>query len=132
MTHAITWTLVVCFFFQGAAAHAQDLRTSLTRGERIAIELTDREQLTGVVRARLNYGFELQLPGADGPRLIKYREVRALLDPDTHEVLSYPTYSGDPVDRRWVVPVLVGLAAVGVLALVTRGVFPACLFQSCK
>lgn len=56
----------------------------------------------------------------------------ALLDPDTRAVLSYPTYSGDPVDRRWVAPVLIGLATVGVLALLTRGLFPACLFASCK
>jgi hypothetical protein len=133
--------LAVCLLLESAAAGAQDhshrqsatdLRTSLTRGERIAVELTDREQLTGVVGARLNHGFELQLPDADGPRFVKYGEVRALLDPDTREVLSYPTYSGDPVDQRWVRPVLMGLAAVGALALLTQGLFPLCLFHNCR
>jgi hypothetical protein len=132
MTRGITLALAACLILQSVMADAQDLRTSLTRGERIAVELTDREQLTGIVGARLNSGFELQLPDSDNPRFIKYSEVRALLDPDTREVLSHPTYSGDPADRRWVAPVLISLATVGVLALLTRGLFPACLFQSCR
>jgi hypothetical protein len=132
VTQAIAWTLAACFILQSAAASAKDLRTSLNRGERIAVELTDREQLTGVVGARLNGGFDLQLPDAAGPRFIKYGEVRALLDPDTLAVLSYPTYSGDPVDQRWQRPVLIGLAAVGVLALLTQGLFPLCLFHNCR
>src|SRR5690242_3697457 len=98
MTRGIALTLAACFMLQSAAAAAQDLRTSLTRGERIAVALTDGEQLTGIVAGRLNGGFELQLPERGSPRFIKYGEVRALLDPDTREVLSYPTYSRDPAD----------------------------------
>ena len=141
MRRGITWMLLACFFAQSVPAGAQDrphqqpspdLRTSLNRGERIAIELTDHEQLIGIVGSRLNNGFEVELPGSGGSRFVKYEQVRALLDPDTGEVLSYPTYSRDPVDRRWTGPVLIGLAAVGVLALLTRGLFPLCLFQSCR
>jgi len=133
--------LLACVVIQSAAVRAQDehrqpsetnLRTSLGRGERIAIELTDHEQLTGLVDARLNHGFELLLPDADKPRFIRYSDVKAVLDPDTGEVVSYPVNSADPVDSRWVKPVLIGLAAVGVLALLTGGLFPACLFQSCR
>lgn len=72
MTRGITWTLVACVILQSAAAGAQNLRMSLTRGERIAVQLTDGEQLTGLVGARLNQGFELQLSDTDGPRFIKY------------------------------------------------------------
>jgi len=131
--------VLACLFVQTVPAGAQnasqpqsspDLRISLNRGDRIAVELADRERLTGIVGSRLNNGFELQWPGE--MRFVKYRDVRALLDPDTGDVLSYPTYLPDPVDRRWVGPVVIGLAAVGVLALLTRGIFPACLFQSCR
>lgn len=141
MTRGITWILLACFVVRSLAAGAQErqrqpsetnLRTSLNRGERIGIQLTGNEQLTGLVGVRLNHGFELLLPDVDKPRFVKYSEVRAVLDPDTGEVLSYPVNSADPADNRWVKPVLIGLAAVGVLALLTRGLFPACLFQSCK
>jgi len=141
MARGISWMLLACLIAHSAAAGAQDnpphqpasidLRTSLNRGERISVELTDRERLTGVVGARLNHGFELQLPDAAAPRFIKYEQVRALLDPVTEEVIGYAKNSPDPADRRWVGPVVIGLAAVGVLALVTRGFFPACLFQRC-
>jgi hypothetical protein len=141
MTRGTTWMLLACFVAQSLAAGAQEshrqpsetnLRTSLNRGERIAIELTDHEQLTGLVGARLNHGFELQPTDAGKPRFVKYSDVTAILDPDTGEVVGYPLNSADPADVRWVKPVLIGLATVGVLALLTRGLFPACLFQSCR
>lgn len=140
MTRGITWMLLACLIVQTVPAGAQetshqslpDLRISLNRGDRISIELTDRERLTGIVGSRLNDGFELQLPEGGALRFVKYGQVRTLLDPDTGEVLGYPRFSADPADRRWVGPVVIGLAAVGVLALVTRGLFPLCLFQSCR
>ena len=141
MARLIALTLVACLIGLSVSAHAQagtqfksgpDLRTSLNRGDRIAIELANSEQLTGIVGARLNEGFEIQLPNSAGTRFIKYRDVRALLDPDTREVVGYPTFSPDPVDRRWVGPVVISLAVVGVLALLTRGLFPACVFQRCN
>lgn len=141
MARGITWLLLACFIAHAVTGRAQDgsrgpaerdLRTSLNRGDLIAIELTDRERLRGVVGARLNTGFEIQLPDAERPRFVKYGDVRAWLDPDTGEILGYTKYVSDPVDRRWVGPVVVSLAVVGVLALLTRGFFPACLFQSCR
>ena len=68
-------------------------RTDLVEGARVGLELVDGRHLVGEVGTRTDDGFYMG-DTADARSFVRYRDVRALLDPDTGTVIQ--TYTPPP------------------------------------
>jgi hypothetical protein len=126
---------IVCSAFPAAAQDAVrpvvDLRGTLTRGERISVELMDGRTVSGVVGDSWTLGFMIERPPATAA-FVRYLEVIALRDPDTGAVIekALPQRQNQKTPR-WVVATLVTVGVVAAIAIATHGLFPGCLFERC-
>jgi hypothetical protein len=113
---------------QDTARPAGDIRTDLVEGARVGLELVDGRHLVGAVGTRTDDGFYMG-DSADAPSFVRYRDVLAVLDPDTGRVIQ--TYTPPPNHRRRTIVIVIVAAVVGGLAIWTHGAFPVCLLLQC-
>ena len=106
-----------------------ELRDRLTRGDAISVELKDGRRVTGTVGDTQWDGFWVEHP-PEAPSFVAFRSARAVLDPDTGDVVGVVSHERDR--NSWVKPTIIAaVTGFTIAVVVTKGLFPFCLFVQC-
>jgi len=123
-TRAISFALLTTFFvpcvMTAETSKPVDLRGRLTRGDRVAVEMTNGRRINGTVGDRLNGGFYVENPPAR-PTFVRYRDIRALHDPENDAIVFNVALQSD---TRWVKPVVTAAVIASVFLVVIHMVIP--------
>jgi len=131
--HRMMAIVLVLLALPPRTLHAQqprqvNLQAAFDRGDRIAVELRDGRRVSGIVGSRLTAGVYIKVSERTGAEtFVKYRTVRAVLDPDSGAVIGIP--GRVTRDRRWVKPVVITAVVIGTLAVIPHSGIPLCLFN---
>jgi len=130
MKQMLSIALALSTLVNSAPAFAQDarieLRECLRRGDAVSVELKNGRRLAGAVGDTQSDGFWIEHPPAE-PSFVRFRSVRAVLDPDTGAVIGLAAHDRDGLSKGQATALGIGVV-VGALVLATRGCFPLCFF----
>ena len=109
---------------QNATLPSVDLHDRLECGSPISVDLSNGQNVQGIVAKRQSDGFWIEHP-PDEPTFVRYADLRLLRDPASNNIIGTirPLNHGRPA---WVTPTEIGVTALVIVVVATKGLFPFC------